>query len=146
MERVFSFTGARSARVRTVRVRTAPLVYLCRKKKFLTRRYTLALLATACAYSLAPARCPCALRAVFLSSLRPLALRSRAHSRRLAYFSRAPSARFASLAFNSKPAFCIISSRGMWKRGFPTIRAPKLQAYRARPVGAPLSVQKEGFE
>lgn len=75
----------------------------------------------------------------------PLALRSRAHLRRLRYSGHAPSACLASLGITTKTIFCIISSLRMWKRGFPTISAQKLQASRARAVRAPLPVQKSKF-
>lgn len=75
----------------------------------------------------------------------PLALRSRAHLRRLRYSGHAPSACLASLGITTKTIFCIISSLRMWKRGFSTISAQKLQASRARAVRAPLPVQKNKF-
>lgn len=89
---------------------------------------------------LAPRRCACALRALSILPERLRALRSRAHLPRLAYSSRATSARFASLAIILLSVLYNFLAPNVEKRLFHNLRS-KITKPPARVRHAPPPVQ-----
>lgn len=89
--------------------------------------------ATATSFRSAPRRCACALRAVCSFFSFALLRSARAHICLVLHIPRAPRRRASRRSQLNFFVFCIISSLRMWKRGFSTISARKLQGSGARP-------------